>query len=136
MPNQTLHEDADVKVAMPAASMPSLTDASLGSTANLTTGSVLQENWLLAFSAVDEKDRGRVTRDDLMRAIASGALTQCFPLGCDEELSRVDDLFAAVFGESASVTATEWSCAWSRLPESVRRNMGVLLADKQGMRWS
>lgn len=133
--SKALGEDADVGAMKATATTPSQADDSLGSTADVTD-SETKENWLLAFSALDAQDRGHVTRDDLMSEIASGTLADCFPLGSDEELGRVDDLFAAVFGESASVTAIEWSSSWKRLPDSIRCDVVGVLAKKANLRWT
>jgi hypothetical protein len=133
--SKALREDADVAAMKQPTAASSLADVTLGSTTGVTD-SETKENWLLAFSALDAQDRGRVTRDDLMSEIASGALADCFPLGSDEELSRVDDLFAAIYGDNEYVTATEWSSAWKRLPDSVRRDVVGVLAEKANLRWT
>lgn len=98
--------------------------------------SAAKESWLLVFSEVDKSDRGCITRDDLLHAIAGGSLADCFPLGSDVELARVDEVFAAVFRRHArAVTAVEWCAAWERLSESVRRDIAGLLAAKSDLQW-
>ena len=133
--SKALREHADVAATMQPAGTPSLSDGSVGSKTDITD-SETKEGWLLAFSALDVQDRGHVTRDDLMTEIASGTLADCFPLISDDELGRVDDLFAAVFGNNSYVTATGWSSAWDRLPVSIRRDVVGVLADKANLRWT
>ena len=133
--SKALREHADVAAMIQPAGTPSISDGSVGSKTDVTD-SETKEGWLLAFSALDAQDRGHVTRDDLMSEIASGTLTDCFPLISDVELGRVDELFAAVFGNNPSVTATGWSSAWDRLPDSIRRDVVGALAEKANLRWT
>lgn len=132
---QAICVEADGLTGAHAAATPVLEEASFGPKID-ESKCVPKESWLLGFSAVDEQDRGRVTQDDFLRAIASGTLADCFPLGSDEELSRVDDLFAAVFGEKAYVTATEWSAAWERVSDSVQKDLVAVFAERVDTRWS
>ena len=97
-----------------------------------TAASATKETWLLMFSEVDKSDRGCITRDDLLHAIASGSLAHCFPLDSEMGLARVDEVFAAIFRQHARVTAVEWCAAWERLSERVRRD----LATKMDLQWT